>query len=790
MYIAAHPDDENNDLLTYLATSRNLNTAYLSLTRGDGGQNLLGTEIRELLGILRTQEMLMSREIDGSKQFFSRANDFGYSKNPEETFTIWDRGALLSDMVWLIRKFQPDVLITRFPHTPFRTHGHHTASAQLAYEAFDVAGDATRFPDQLDEVEAWQPERLLFNTSRAVYANDEAFLKAKKEDLLSIEAGTWLPFLGKSNTEVGADSRSQHKCQGMGTAASRGEDKEYFEHLKGSRPENDIFDGIDLTWNRFPGGKPIAKKLKKIEANFDIERPWLSVPALMEVRELIYDIQNENWSQLKVKEIDNIIYHSLGLFLEVRSSDFSQAPGEKVQLEFEFINRSPINVQLERLIFSGIDLELEEMNKRLPENKVVAFEREGVLTVLSPSRPYWLRKHWEVGQYTIDERSDIGKPENTKNVRVAIVLNIAGKSLIFETPVVYKELDFVKGDYYRPFEVEPPVSINLSEKILVFASDAPKSVTAVLKAGKSNEKGMLRLEVPEGWKTEPTNIHFDFKEKGEEKVVEVNISPGKDEVVGELKVFYGDESAQERIEIVYDHIPTQLLFLDAKTKIVKLNLKKAGERIGYIMGAGDLMPESLRQIGYEVVLLEDAEINLSRLQEFDAVIIGVRAYNTRNRLKFIHPILMEYVKSGGNVITQYTTKNRYSRLVTEELGPYPFEISTDRVTSENATVTILNPDHPLFKGPNVITDKDFENWVQERGLYFPGEWDERYETVIACHDPGEENLESGLLIAKYGDGWFTYTGYSWFRQLPAGVPGAFRIFTNLISLGKDENESQ
>jgi len=786
LYIAAHPDDENTRMITYFANERKMNTAYLSLTRGDGGQNLIGQEIRELMGVMRTQELLMARRVDGGEQFFSRANDFGYSKNADETFTIWEREEVLADMVWIIRNYRPDVLMTRFPHTAAPTHGHHTASAQLAYEAFDAAADPTRFPEQLKDVDVWQPKRLLYNVIPRYVGDDEAFEAAKK-DLLAMDVGAYYPLLGKSNNEISAESRSQHKCQGMGTMSERGTSIEYFEHLKGEPATNDIFDGVNTSWTRIgKAGKAIDKAVRKVADKFDASNPAASVSGLLLIRKKLMSISDNYYANLKIKEIDAIIKDCLGLYLAANVDDFSTTAGEEITLKTEIINRSNTKVSVSKVTCDDKEFYREKFLIPLSQNVPSLVEKKiRIRPGIPMSRPYWLREAGTLGMYKA-AKEDLLQPENQEDITVKFKLNIEGTAIEYDIPVTYKRNDPVEGEVHRSFEVEPEVSVNLQEKVIVFANDKPKTIRVLVKSGRVGAKGRLLAQLPEGWRSEPPAHALGFTgEKGEEQTVEFQIFPSKNQSTGELTLgweTFDTEPIQQRIEINYPHIPVQLLFLDAKAKVVKIDLEKRGENIGYYMGAGDDIPANLEQIGYRVTLLEDSDMTLETLQNFDAVILGVRAYNTRPRLKFHQKTLMEYVEKGGTVMVQYNTS---FRLVTDDLAPYPLTLSRNRVTVEGAEVRFLLPDHPVLNFPNKITAADFEDWVQERGLYFPNEWDDRYAAILSSNDPNEPPRNGGLLVAEYGEGHFIYTGYSWFRELPAGVPGAYRVFANLISVGKE-----
>ncbi len=787
LYVAAHPDDENTRLIAYLSNELRMNTAYLSLTRGDGGQNLIGPEIRELLGVIRTQELLMARSVDGGSQLFTRANDFGYSKNPEETLEIWEKDKVVSDAIWAIRKFKPDVIINRFSHdTGRKTHGHHTASAKLSYEIFDKVGDETVFPEQLRYVDAWTPQRLFFNTSWWFYGSREKFDEADKSRMMSVDVGVYYPLKGKSNNEIAAESRSMHKCQGFGSTGKRGSQMEYLQLLKGEMPKNkeDIFDGINTTWTRVKGGEPIGKILGAVDQNFRHENPASSVPMLLEAYKLIKALPNGHWKQIKQAEIEKVIKAALGLYLEAVADDYSATPGQSVELSIEAINRSEANINLEKVIYLPTR-EDSMLNMVMENNQAYAWSKKIMIPQKTDfTNPYWLNEKASLGMYTVKEQTKRGLPETPRVLKTIFTLSINGTSIDYPVDVVYKKNDPVDGEVYRPFEVMPPIFANIDNKVYVFADDASKKVNVLLKAGKDELSGTLALKHPKGWRVEPASVDFDLALKGEEKQFTFDVFPSKNQSEGELAASVsldGKVYDKALVLIEYDHIPTQTVMMPSTAKVVRVDLKKEGEKIGYIMGAGDEIPTNLESIGYEVTQLEGRAVNAENMKQFDAVIVGIRAYNTLERIKFMQPELMTYVENGGTMIVQYNTAHR---LKTKDLAPYPLTVSRDRVTVEEAEVRFLKPDHPVLNFPNKITSKDFEGWVQERGLYFPNEWDEKFEAILSSNDPNETPKDGGLLVAKYGKGHYIYTGYSWFRELPAGVPGAYRIFTNLISIGK------
>ena len=790
LYIAAHPDDENTLFISYLANERKANVAYLSLTRGDGGQNLIGPEIRELLGLLRTQELLAARRIDGGKQMFTRANDFGFSKNPAETFQTWDRNDVLGDVVWAIRQWQPDVIINRFDHrTAGTTHGHHTASAVLSVEAFDLANNPQAYPEQLAYVKPWQPRRTFFNISWFFFGSRAAFDKADKSKLFSVEAGGYFPNLGKSNTEIAAESRSSHRCQGFGSMGTRGTSQEYFEFIKGDEPKSktDLFEGINTTWTRVPGGAPIGVILAAVKAKFRFDNPVASVPELVKAYQLIEKLPDSYWKRVKLVEIKDVIKACLGLYHETAAADFSAAPGDEMTIRTEVINRSPAIVMLDKVSIDPIGLDTV-FNKPLANNQGLIWPRKVRLNKdMAYTSAYWLTDPGTTGMYAVKDQQMRGKPETQRAFKARYHYKIAGVPIVYETDIVYRDADPAKGEIYRPFEIIPPVFTKVSEKVLVFADNDAKPVSVQVKAGKGNISGTLKLGVPTGWKVEPAEASFSIAKKGDEKSIKFMVTPpsgASEGIIQPVATIDGQKYSKEMLEIKYDHIPAQTVLFNAEAKVVHIELKKAGQLLGYVAGAGDDIPASLQQIGYKVDMLSEKDLTPENLAKYDAVIMGIRAYNTIDALAYRQTNLMEYTRKGGTLIVQYNTNFEY-KVEAKELAPYSLNVSRDRVTDENAEVRFLKPEHKLLNQPNKITAQDFSGWVQERGLYFPNDWDKtNFEAILSANDPGEPARDGGLLVAKYGSGYYIYTGYSWFRQLPAGVPGAYRIFANMISIGK------
>ena len=787
LYIAAHPDDENTRLISYFSNEKNARTAYLSLTRGDGGQNLIGPELREQLGLIRTQELLAARRVDDGEQFFTRANDFGYSKAPSETLDIWNKDAVLSDIVWIIRKFRPDIIINRFDHrTPGSTHGHHTSSAILSVEAFDLAGSKSAYKDQLEFVEPFKPKRLFFNTSPWFYGGDEAFEAADKTNFLSFDTGTYFPLRGMSNTEIASISRSQHRSQGFGSTGSRGKQLEYLELLKGNLPSNDadVFDGINTSWDRINGGEAIGKILTEVQNNFDFEVPSKSLPQLIQAYNLIQDLEDGHWKEIKTKEIKDIIYATSGLYLEAVAEQPFITPAEELQVRLEAINRSE-----ESIVLNSVELN--------PNNSVVSpnialknnNNWDSNMTYRIPATaqhttPYWLKEEGTMGMYTVKEQKLRGLAETPLNTKATFNLSLNGTPINFEKPVIYKFNDNVYGETYRNFEIVPPVDLKFEEDVLIFNTVDPKEITIQVTSKRADLSGELNLKAGKGWEIEPLKTSFTIHQSGGTENLRFKITPPEGQNETRLKpeaTINGKVYNQNLVEINYEHIPDQNLVRPASLKLVKLNISKKGENIAYIEGAGDVVPESLEQIGYKVTKISPSNITTSILQKYDAVVLGIRAFNVLDILKFKQDILHEYVKQGGTMIVQYNTNRD---LVVDDLSPYKLTLSRDRVTNEDASVTFLAPDHPVLNTPNKLGEADFEGWVQERGLYFPGSWDENFTPVLSMHDDGETPKNGSLLIAQYGNGYYIYTGISFFRQFPEAVPGAFRLFANLISIGK------
>ncbi|WP_447640466.1 MULTISPECIES: PIG-L family deacetylase [Chitinophagaceae] len=783
LYMAAHPDDENTALIAYYANEKLYSTNYLSLTRGDGGQNLIGPELREKLGIIRTQELLQARRTDAGHQYFATANDFGFSKNPEEVFTKWNKDTLLANAVWIIRKLQPDVLITRFPKDARAGHGQHSASSMLAEAAFNAAADPNVFPEQLQYVKPWQVKRLVWNTGAWSFANRADFDKYT-ERLVHFNIGVYNPYLGKSIGEIAAESRSMHKSQAFGTAGNRNADEEYFEPTLGVTARKDLFEDINTTWSRIPNGNSVEVQVESAIRYFDMSVPDKVLPYLLKAYEAMNLLPASYWKEEKIAETKDLIRDILGLYMTSTVVQSTVSPGDKLHITTEITNRSTQKINVDKLVFS-INGNVQTINKQLGGNDFSTIEHSNIeLPKDAPfSIYYWLHQPHNDDMYSVQNIHDLNYPENTPAIVVNVYMHIGKDSFSYALPVRYRQVDPVKGELFNPLYITPKAFVNLDNAAYMFPNDQPKTINVKVLSNNDSVDGRVQLDLPKGWTSIPvfqtikmlpndeTDLHFTIRPNGEAKrgYISANI------IVDSVQTNLSEDVIQ------YSHIPTQVYMFKAEARAESFDIGIKGKNIGYLMGAGDDVPAGLRQIGYSVTLLQDKDITLENLQQYDAVMVGVRAYNTLSKMAHYQDVLLQYCKNGGNVVAQY---NVYRGLISDKIGPYPIQLSNNRVTDENAPVRFTNPTHRALNFPNKITQKDFEGWVQERGLYFPSQWDNRYQTIIASHDPNEKDLEGGILIASYGKGYFVYSVYDWFRELPAGVPGAYRLLANLLSMGK------
>ena len=783
LYVGAHPDDENTAMLAWLANGRKVEAAYLSLTRGDGGQNLIGSDTGELLGVIRTQELLAARRIDGAQQFFTRALDFGFSKGPQETLEKWGKDRILSDVVWVIRRFRPDVIITRFNTDGSGGHGHHTASAILAEEAFAAAGDSTRFPEQLRWVRPWRPKRLIWNVSRFGGAGPDT-----TPGRLSVDIGAYNPLLGRSYTEIAGESRSMHKSQGFGAAERRGTFTNSFGHKAGDRALKDLFDGVDLTWARMNGEARLTPLFARAVREFDPQKPEKTVPLLLRAYWMMQGHGGNPRMVKKRAEVLDAIRACTGLWLEATVSAPWASPGQPVRVVASALNRSGVRARLQSVLVRGTVGRNEDRPLGMSDERPLTFNvavNDTHLVKFEPgtptSEPYWLRGPSLRGSFDVPDSLFAGTPENEPALVADFQVLVAGSPLIFTVPVVHRWVDPVAGERYRSFEIVPPVTMRFEKGAYLFEDPSPRPIRVTVTSADVPVEGTLTLKLPSGWSSAPASVPVTLAAGEADTTVRFMVTPGAGPAAGAVGADFemgGRHYDRQIVRLDYPHIPIQTLLPPAEARLVRTELRIAGRTIGYLMGSGDQGPEALEQMGFVVTLLDDEDVEHTDLSRFDAIVAGVRAYNTRPRLRALERRLLDYVSAGGRLVVQYCTQDEALK---DRLGPYPFAISRERVTVEEAPVAFRIPGHPLLAAPNRIGEADFEGWVQERGLYFASPWDPRYEALLTCHDPEEPARDGGLLCARHGKGVFIYTGYAFFRQLPAGVPGAWRLFANLVS---------
>jgi LmbE family N-acetylglucosaminyl deacetylase len=740
LYVAAHPDDENNSFLPYLTKDRMYRTAYLSLTRGDGGQNLLGKEQGVELGLIRTQELLAARAQDGAEQYFSRAYEFGFSKSSEEALTIWNHEQVLSDAVWVIRKFQPDIIIARFPRDARAGHGHHSASAIIANEAYIAAADSTKFTEQFKYgVKPWKAKRILWNTFNFGTVN------TTNSSQLNIEVGGYNATIGKSYGEIGAEARTMHKSQGEGRPRRRGTSFEFFELTGGEPATKDIMDGVNTNWDRLQA-PAIQTAINNIVLHYEIEHPENSVPALVNVYKLIAALPNSLWRNYKLTELQSIIKDAAGIYMEASTQQQEVFPGSSLQVQLFLNQRSNASSVLEKITVPGKD---SIFGKTLVNNQNLSWDYTfKVSNTQAISQPYWLVEPKTEGMFVVNEQMLIGKAENDPVFTATCNLLIEGQRFSFTIPIQYKYVDPTKGDVFQPIVVVPTHETKYDKEVVL------------MNAGKPVKLGYQEIDHT------GSTVHQEV----EVKLASQNLPTALDQLY--------------KRTIQYDHIPTITYFSPATTKLVELTVKTKGTKVGYIDGAGDKLPEALIELGYQVTVLNESDIELSKLKTFDAIVVGIRAYNMYEFLTSQNEVLNEYIAQGGNLIVQYLKSNQVG-IRKVKVGPYAFTVNSGkRVTQENVPVDFVLPTHSVLNFPNKIEKPDFDNWVQERSTYMAENVDTHFEAPLSMNDKGETPSTGSLLIAPYGKGNMVYLSLVLFRQLPAGNPGAYKLLANLISLPK------
>ncbi|MCC5915799.1 MAG: PIG-L family deacetylase [Cryomorphaceae bacterium] len=771
LYLAAHPDDENTRVITWLANAAGVETAYLSLTRGDGGQNLIGSQLGDALGVIRTQELLEARRIDGGSQFFARAVDFGYSKSAEESLEKWGHEEILADVVLVIRKFKPDVIINRFPPDRRAGHGHHEASAILAEEAFEAAADPNFHPESAKKYGVWQVKNIFWNTS-TWWVTDLDTSRVGKGSLLHLDVGGYQPLLGKNLGELASESRSMHKSQGFGIARLRGKIPEYLELVKGDSCYHSIFDHVDTTLNRI-GASNLSATMRKIIRDFDDHAPWKSVTALVALYPEVENISDKKWQELKRKQLDNIVLNCLGFHAEMLAEKDVYRNGDWAEFSWEIVNRSPV----------AVSVDINGKQKDLPENHLTkikdSLEISGGL-----SHPFYLKNPYINNMFDIANLEEIPYPELPPANQKTLSIFVAGFNIDFQVPLMFKWTDRVKGERLRNVEVVPPVYVHFSETNIVLPDGNPHFFTVEIEAATDDvlQNAELRFNAPEGFTITPESIKFSLFEKGGRRIQQVKVQSMEKRAGGEISaslLLDGKlQTAYGKIDIDFDHIRPLRMFPRVNISAVSLPLQRKVKRIGYILGAGDAVPEALQKIGYEVEIIDKERLSSGNLSDFDAIVAGIRAYNTNPWLKSYQSTLDAYVRRGGRYIIQYNTTGW--RSAPEKLTGWDLAIGRSRVTVEESPVKIIDPSARVWNKPNKITTDDFANWVQERGLYFAENWSEEFMPLLEMQDPNEDPVNGALVVGRFGKGYVIYTGISFFRQLPAGVPGAYRLFVNIL----------
>jgi LmbE family N-acetylglucosaminyl deacetylase len=793
LMIAAHPDDENTNVIAYFARGRHIRTAYLSATRGEGGQNLLGTEQNEAMGLIRTQELLAARRIDGGEQFFTRAYDFGFSKSPEEALQKWGRDRLLSDFVRIIRRFRPDVIIDRWPPPPGSGgHGQHTATGYIAPEAFAAAADPKQFPEQMAEhLQPWRARRLVWNTFS--FNRRQEVTEEQAADRIRVDAGGFDPVLGKSYAEIAGESRSEHWSQGQGTPERRGPSLQFFVQVAGERvnnpPTSDLFEGIDTTWGRVEGAARLGQLFSQARRELVPDQPEKILPLLVAAYTEMERL-HDPWVDVKRPELLHAIDLAAGLWLDAEADRWNVVPGSSLDLTLTAINRSHFPLTWERTEIKGVAGQTTATSNRpLEFNNPQQFKATVNVPPNAPfSQPYWMRELRTADYYPVSDPNLIGMPENPPVLEATFYLRTAqGVVLPMRAPVQYRWIERAGGEKVRAVEVVPPVAVSFTSPAMVFPEARPRPVIVRITSSVKQAKGTVSLEAPVGWKVAPAAAPFEISDPNQQLAVRFEVTPPARAGGGHMTAraqIGGTTVSAGMVSIQYPHIPPQTYFPPARTRVERFDVRLTAKNIGYVMGAGDEVPQALEQLGASVHLLTAEDLAAGDLRRFDAIVTGIRALNVRDDLIAARQRLLDYVAGGGTLVVQYNTSDARSGDRAAALAPYPLTPSAQRTTVEEAPVSFPNPDLPVLHRPNEITARDFEGWVQERGLYFMSGWDPHYQPVFESHDPGEKPQLGGTLYARYGQGVYIYTSYAWFRQLPAGVPGAYRVFANLVSGGK------
>jgi LmbE family N-acetylglucosaminyl deacetylase len=823
LHIAAHPDDENNALLAYLARGVFARTAYLSLTRGDGGQNRIGPELFETLGVIRTEELLAARRADGAEQFFTRAYDFGFSKSAAETLANWGHEEILGDIVRVIRTFQPDVIISRFAGASSDGHGHHQAAGILTREAFIAAADPSRFPQQIIEgLPPWQAKKLFWNEFRS----SRRSTPTPPSGEVTVNLGAYSPLLETTYYQLGLKAQNLHRSQLPPRLPRHGKRLDGFRRLdvEGSRASDDLFDGMDLTLVRVADAvhegaaecDRLRAELREIQTvaataaeGFRPQDPSAVVPLLSQGYQRLRRLRAmmRTWAldalaadhidaalSLKEQEFGTALERVLGLQIEAVAAAQHAVRGGTLSVAGSMVNHSPRTIALESVHLqapAGWQVIPPPFQETLlaPQQEIELAFQVVIPADAALTQPYWLDSPRLGARFNVPDTVQRGYPFAPPLLGTSWrwrVQEDGFPSVESERGMEFPVAGRGAGDVRELIHVVPELSLTLDPPLLIAPlTDQPlhKRVSVTV-LGHVTGDAVLRLQVPARWTVEPAEHRISLTTDGQKATRRFTIQLPA--LTGERRFriqavadFQGKRFSHGYGVIEYPHIRSHHLYRDAVSEVEVFKVDTApGLSVGYILGTGDTIPSAIEQLGIRVSLLCAEDLAAADLSRYDSIMIGARAYEFRPDLVANQQRLMDYVGEGGTVIVQYQT------LASKKLTftPYPVKLSRARVVDETASVTILEPAHPIFRWPNRITEKDFDGWVQERGLYFLEHWDERFTPLLESHDTGESPQRGGMVIALYGKGNYVYTGYAWFRQLPAGVPGAFRIVANLLSL--------